>query len=176
MKKILRIMGLSILTLPLVGCGTKEAIQEDIFIPSYKVPASEENLIRTALLNSADSIDKSMKIYSASKSALSGQSSTYDSIRQANAKAKAVPVGMERLISIKWDGGPIQPVLKQIERVTQYEVRYLNTAPAYDVNATLRIEQKPVIDVLRAIEAQNTDTIKIDIMEEAKIIEVTYVQ
>lgn len=176
MKKFLGIIGLSVLALPLVGCGKKEMIQEDVFVPSYRVPASEENLIRKALLDSAKSIDKSMQIYSASKSALSGQEATYESIRQANAKAKAVPVGLERRMSLNWDGGPVQPVLKQVERITQYEVRYLNTAPAYPITVSLRIEQKPVIDVLRAIEAQNSDSIKIDIMEEAKVIEVTYVQ
>lgn len=74
-----------------------------------------------------------------------------------------------------WNG-PVTPVFQQIEMKTNYKIIMMNEAPAYGDFISISVRQEPAINIIRKINADFQDRIKINILEDEKKIEVSYVK
>jgi hypothetical protein len=171
---IKRIIITSAILIAVSACSTttpyKQTINKEL--PGIKeVPASE---IYEALANASVDAAKALTILSEVKTASVSEIMTYDSVRQANWRANYVPEGMDRKITIKWDG-PATPVLKQIERYVDYDVILMNRKSPIPNIITIDSYNESIINIIRKISAQTEGLMDITIFEDAKKIEVRYV-
>lgn len=81
--------------------------------------------------------------------------------------------GMAGLTSIDWSG-PIEPLLKQIAKVTGYRLCVLGTPPAIPVIVTLYDKNRMIADVLRDAGYQCGRRASVVIFPESRVIELRY--
>lgn len=81
--------------------------------------------------------------------------------------------GMAGLVSIEWSG-PIEQLVRQIARVTQYRLNVLGTPPAIPVLITLNDKNRMVADVLRDIGFQAGRRAAVVVYPESRVIELRY--
>lgn len=118
------------------------------------------------LANSARTINKSLRELA------QVQRATYP-------KAKMPPppnarkIGMAHLASIDWSG-PIQPLVKNIAKVTHYRLRVLGRAPAIPVLVSVNATNVPIATILRNAAFQCGNKVDIVVYPRRKIIELRY--
>lgn len=161
----------------MTGCsslGGEEVIEKSP-VPTYEPTPVSEKEVHDALIIAAKNADQALRIYTEVNSAAKREELTYEKIRQAKFHASYIPKGLERPISMEWEG-PIRPVLNQIAREVDYQIRFVGDLPPVPHTVTFVAHEKPVIEVLRDIDSK-VNNLNIDVYEDsdANIIEVIYV-
>ena len=140
MKKIMiTLSALSLLALS--GCSTTKDVNQNnkdlITNEEYReILLKEERKLNNRLAKSALLAAESQKIISETNNGLARPMYDYDKIREARFQATYVPVGMERILPIDWDG-PIEPVLETLVHYAGYELAYKGTKPIQSKDVTL---------------------------------------
>lgn len=139
MKKI--ILAVSALTL-LGGCSSTDnsssKVQKDLITnEEYRqILIKEEKKLNNRLAKSALLAAESQKIMAETNNGLARPMYDYDTIREARFQAGYVPVGMERILPIEWDG-PIEPVLETLVHYAGYNLTYKGVKPVQPKDVTL---------------------------------------
>ncbi len=81
--------------------------------------------------------------------------------------------GMAGLTSIDWSG-PVEPLIRQVARVTNYRVRVLGTPPAIPVLVTLYDKNTMIADVVRDIGFQCGRRATVVVFPDTRVIELRY--
>lgn len=169
---------LSVISVALIsGCASKPKVEEEDFSQKkYVIEEPQEKEIHDAIVKAAMNVEKSIQVLAQVNNAEKAEVLTYDQIRQARWRATYTPIGMGRTMTISnWDG-PVKPIFTQIEKLTGYEIRFNTPEPATGTFVSLNFQDEKIINVIRSIEAQLQSQINIEILEDDKLIEVSYVQ
>lgn len=81
--------------------------------------------------------------------------------------------GMAGLTSVDWSG-PVEPLVRQIAKVTGYRVRVLGTQPAIPVIVTVYDKNMMVADILRDVGFQCGRRAAVVVFPESRVIELRY--
>jgi defect-in-organelle-trafficking protein DotD len=81
--------------------------------------------------------------------------------------------GMGGNTSIDWSG-PVEPLLKQIAKASNYRVRVLGTQPAIPVIVTVYTKNEMLGDVLRDVGYQCGERAAVIVFPESRVIELRY--
>ncbi len=181
MKTNKKILVLAIICATMSGCSMFKAKEyelkkQEYSAKTFNTEAPSDREIYETLAQAAKNMDKSVEILASVNSASKAETMTYDQIRQARWQKTYTPLGMEREVTIRDWNGPVGPLFTQLEKITNYKIVVLNDAPAYGNFVSINAIKEPAINVIRKINADLQDRIKIDILEDEKIIEVTYVK
>jgi defect-in-organelle-trafficking protein DotD len=82
-------------------------------------------------------------------------------------------IGMGHLASIDWTG-PIEPLVKNVAKVTYYKVRVLGKEPAIPILVSLAEKHVPIASILRDAAYQCGDRANIVVYPRNRIIELRY--
>lgn len=159
------------------GCSFNNKKEQEVFeSKKYVIEEPREKMIHDAIVKAAKNAEKSLQILANVNNAEKADKLDYEQIRQARWRSTYTPVGLERTMTINdWDG-PIKPVWVQIEKKSGYEIKFLTKEPSTGLFISLDFQDQKLIDIIRSINAQLNNQISINILEEDKIIEVSYVQ
>lgn len=81
--------------------------------------------------------------------------------------------GMGGLTSIDWSG-PVEPLIQQIARASNYRVRVLGTSPAIPVMVTVYTQNAMLGDILRDVGYQCGRRAKVLVFPGSRVIELRY--
>ncbi len=81
--------------------------------------------------------------------------------------------GMGGLTSVDWSG-PVEPLVRQIAKITGYRVRVLGTPPAIPVLVSVYDRNMMVADILRDIGYQCGRRAAVIVFPESRVIEIRY--
>lgn len=81
--------------------------------------------------------------------------------------------GMAGLTSIDWSG-PIEPLVREMAKVTGYRVRILGTEPAIPVLVTVYDKNMMIADILRDVGFQAGRRAAVVVYPESRVIEIRY--
>lgn len=81
--------------------------------------------------------------------------------------------GMAGITTVDWSG-PVEPLLKQIARVSNYRVRRLGTPPAIPVIVTIYSKNVMLGDILRDVGYQCGRRASVIVFPAARVIEIRY--
>ena len=81
--------------------------------------------------------------------------------------------GMSGLVSIDWSG-PVEPLVRQLAKASNYRVRVLGTAPAIPVLVTVYDKNMMLADVLRDVGYQCGRRAAVVVFPESREIELRY--
>jgi len=81
--------------------------------------------------------------------------------------------GMAGLTSIDWSG-PVEPLIKQIARVTNYRMRVLGNEPAIPVLVTVYDKNTMIADIIRDIGFQCGRRATVVVFPDSRVIELRY--
>jgi hypothetical protein len=181
MKANKKILGLAIICATMSGCSLFKAKEyelkkQEYTSKTYNMEAPSDREIYETLAQAAKNIDKSVEILASVNSAAKSETMTYDQIRQARWQKTYTPLGLEREVTIRDWNGPVGPIFTQIEKITNYKIKILNEAPAYGNFVSINAIKEPAINIIRKVNADLGERIKINILEDEKIIEVSYVK
>ena len=113
--------------------------------------------------------------YSVSR-AISSLSETAQATRplpQLDPPPNPASYGMAGLTSIDWSG-PVEPLVRQIARVTNYRMRVLGTAPAIPVLVTVYDKNTMIADIVRDIGFQCGRRATVVVFPDSRVIELRY--
>lgn len=127
--------------------------------------------------NSLDHTDASLSeaSYSVSR-AISSLSETAQASRplpQLDPPPNPASYGMAGLTSIDWSG-PVEPLLKQVARVTNYRLRVLGREPAIPVLVTIYDKNTMIADIVRDIGFQCGRRATVVVFPDSRVIELRY--
>lgn len=179
MKKILSLFLLGGVALS-TGCSNavkeyepapkKAEIDESLYVSTFET----DKILKKAFANAADTAAQAQLILAQNDTALKAQDMTYEKIREANWRASYTPQGLERPVSMTWDG-PVMPLVMQLSALVDYEVRIPNDIAPIPAIVSLDVKDEKMINVFRRIDSQVGNMVDIDIYDQAKVIEVKYV-
>lgn len=137
MKKVVLTLAMTAI---LGGCSSTKEVEvkkDTISNEEYRqILLKEEKKLNERLAKTALLAAESQKIMSETKNGLSRPNYDYDKIREARFQATYVPVGMERLLPIDWDG-PVEPVLETLVHYAGYEIQYQGSKPLQSRDVSL---------------------------------------
>jgi len=81
--------------------------------------------------------------------------------------------GMAGLATIDWSG-PIEPLVRQIAKVSNYRVRVLGTCPAIPILVTIYDKNRMIADILRDVGFQAGRRATLVVYPESRVIELRY--
>ncbi|RDI41690.1 type IVB secretion system lipoprotein DotD [Aquicella lusitana] len=81
--------------------------------------------------------------------------------------------GMAGLTTVDWSG-PIEPLIRQIARASDYRVRVLGTPPAIPVIVTVYAKNAMLGDILRDVGYQAGRRATVTVFPESRVIELRY--
>jgi len=81
--------------------------------------------------------------------------------------------GMAGLTSVDWSG-PVEPLIKQIARVTNYRMRVLGTSPAIPLLVTIYAKNTMIADIVRDIGFQCGRRAAVVVFPDSRVIELRY--
>lgn len=81
--------------------------------------------------------------------------------------------GMAVPTSIDWDG-PVEPLVKQIAQVANYQLRVLGTKPTIPIIVSVSAQNTPIGDILRNVGYQCGNKAMIVVFPSTRIIELRY--
>ncbi len=113
--------------------------------------------------------------YSVSR-AISSLSETAQATRplpQLDPPPNPASYGMAGLTSVDWSG-PIEPLLKQIARATNYRLRVLGNAPAIPVLVTVYAKNTMIADIVRDVGFQGGRRAAVVVFPDSRVIELRY--
>ena len=127
----------------------------------------------TALDTTDSSLAEASYAVSRSISSLSETAQAAHPIPKLDPPPNPASYGMAGLTSIDWSG-PVEPLVKQIARVTNYRVRVLGTQPAIPVLVTVYDKNMMVADILRDVGFQCGRRATVVVYPESRVIELRY--
>ena len=162
-------------TVLVTGCSTVDNVVKAP-VPQYEPNIVSEKAVHDALIQAAKNIDKAFLVYTEVNNAAKQEELTYEKIRQANWKSQYIPSGMERKITLQWEG-PLRPLISQLAKSTDYKIKFMGDLPPEPLMISVVADEKMIIDVIRDINAKVDGLVDIGIRDknEIKLIEVTYV-
>lgn len=171
-KLVLSLLAISILA---TGCASKPKVEEEDYSKKkYVIEEPQEKEVHDAIKKAAENVEKSIQILTNVNNAEKSEVLSYDKIRQARWRSTYTPIGMDRTMSINnWDG-PVRPVFTQIEKLSGYEFRFKTPESPMGTFVSLNFQDEKIINIIRSIEAQLGDRITINILEDDKLVEVSY--
>lgn len=101
-----------------------------------KILLKEEQKLNDRLAKSALLAAESQKIMAETKNGLLRPMYDYDKIREARFQSNYIPVGMERILPIDWDG-PVEPVLETLVHYSGYSIVYNGSKPLQSRDVSL---------------------------------------
>lgn len=113
--------------------------------------------------------------YSVSR-AISSLSETAQATRplpQLDPPPNPASYGMAGLTSVDWSG-PVEPLLRQIARVTNYRLRVLGTSPAIPVLVTVYDKNTMIADIIRDVGFQCGRRATVIVFPDSRVIELRY--
>ena len=177
MKRAIHFLAAAIAIGTLSGCATSPKTEpkalsayEKAILAEYQ--RTEEVLSKAALISS-----RSLMVMARTKQAKDQPTLTAEQVRLARAQNNYIPIGMELVESIPWDGAP-EPLLGTIAAMAGYTLNFSNQAPPISKDITISSDNRNLRSFIYAIEQQTTDYIKdIDIDDKStnKSITITYV-
>lgn len=181
MKTNKKLLSLAVICAMMSGCSLFKAKEyelkkQEYSDKTYNMEAPSDREVYEALAQAAKNIDKSIQILANVNTAAKAPALSYDQIRQARWVSNYTPLGLEQPMTITDWNGPVTPVFQQIEMKTNYKIIMMNEAPAYGDFISISVRQEPAINIIRKINADFQDRIKINILEDEKKIEVSYVK
>lgn len=122
--------------------------------------------IESQLLETASSIDNSLKTLAASQTQLRTQAINTDPLTTPEG-------GMGGLAAIDW-AGPIEPLLEKIAALTDYRVKFLGHPPAVPIIVSLSEKEAVIADILKNAGLQAAKRANIVVYPDSRIIELRY--
>jgi|TARA_B110000196_G_C21086264_1_gene635176 hypothetical protein len=177
MKRAIHFLTVSIAVGILSGCVSSPK-QETPGLSAYEkailteYQRTEEVLSKAALISS-----RSLMVMARTKQAKEQPTLTAEQVRLARAQNNYIPIGMEVIESIPWDGAP-EPLLFTIASMAGYQLEFSNQAPPISKDVTISSDQRNLRELIAAIEQQTPNYIEeIDIDDKAynKKITIKYV-
>lgn len=123
--------------------------------------------------NTEASLAEASYAVSRSISSLSATAQAAHPLQCVAAPAPPGSYGMGGLATVDWSG-PIEPIVRQIARVTGYRVNVLGTEPAIPVLVTLYDKNRMLGDILRDIGYQAGRRATVMVYPENRVIEIQY--
>lgn len=169
MKKKLLILLPVLLTI--VGCSdSKRLIQLNLkYIPTNAIP--QETLSQATQQNISDSsssIDQSLNTLSKMKVA-------ENPVGRFQPPQNARKMHLKRRMSINWNG-PMMSIIDRIADMCHYQVLVLGNPPVQPLLVNLRMNNKPVADILRNVQYQTFHFAKIVVYPKKRKLEVRYLR
>lgn len=125
-------------------------------------------------LNNADaSLAEASYSVSRSISSLSETAQAAHPLPKLDPPPNPASYGMAGLTSVDWSG-PVEPLVRQIAKVTGYRVRVLGTEPAIPVLVTVYDKNMMVADILRDVGFQCGRRAAVVVYPESRVIEIRY--
>jgi defect in organelle trafficking protein DotD len=78
-------------------------------------------------------------------------------------------------VSVDW-AGPVEPLLLQIAKISQYRLRVLGVRPAIPVMITMNVKDIPLTTVVRDIDFQSVKKASVIVYPQTRIIELRYMR
>lgn len=149
----------------LSGCSSfsKDEV-EKAPVPQYQPSIVSEKEVYDAFIKAAENVDKAFLVYTNVNNAAKSEELTYEKIRQANWKANYTPPGMERKITMNWDG-PLRPLISQIAKESGYEILFVGELPPEPHIITINAKEKRIIDVINDISSKVDSLVDISIYD-----------
>jgi defect-in-organelle-trafficking protein DotD len=127
--------------------------------------------------NSMDGTDSSLAeaSYSVSRSlvSLSETAQAAHPLPALDPPPNPASYGMAQLTSIDWSG-PVEPLIRELGKASNYRVRVLGTAPSIPVLVTIYDKNRMLADVLRDVGYQCGRRAAVVIYPESRVIELRY--
>lgn len=158
----------------LSGCGVKAQKPTDLKVSQYAIEEPKEAEIHEALVKAASSASESLRILASVNNAEKNKVLTHEQIKQARFNATYTPVGLDSKMTITNWNGPLTPIFKQLEVLSGYQFIQRTPEPSYGLFVTLNFRDETIMNVMRSIDAQLGDAIKMRILEDDKIVEIEY--
>ncbi len=125
------------------------------------------------ITNSDASLAEASYAVSRSISSLSEIAQAAHPLPQFEAPPCPASYGMSGLASIDWSG-PVEPLVREIAKMTSYRVRVLGTAPGIPILVTLYDKNMMIADILRDVAFQCGRRAAIVVYPESRVIELRY--
>lgn len=90
-------------------------------------------------------------------------------------ETSAEKLGMSDLGSVDWSG-PVEPIVRQIAKASNYRVRVLGNKPAIPVLITIKKTNASLAEIIRDIKYQANKNAKIQIYPKSHVIEIRYLK
>lgn len=133
-------MGLLTVSAVLSGCVTTPD-------PSATRPV-EPTEFEKSLIDSAKAVQYSVRMLAETRNAEVQMNMTPEQQAQAYRNAREVPPGLEKPISLDWDG-PVQPAIEVVAKLTRYDFKVFGKKVGPAPMVRLRSDTRPAVDVLR---------------------------
>jgi defect-in-organelle-trafficking protein DotD len=151
-------------TLLSAGCQVKAPLP--CFRPSTTAPAADPQPSEAALLETAQSIEKSLAVLASAQEAKSPP--------VINTEPLITPEGgMGGTADIDWVG-PLGPLVSRLGEMSNYRVKFLGTPPAIPIVVSITAKQTVIADLLQNASLQAGQRAKILVLPENRVIEVRY--
>lgn len=131
-------------------------------------PPASPNIDKTEASLSEASYSVSRAISSLSETAQASRP-----LPQLDPPPNPASYGMAGLTSVDWSG-PVEPLLKQIARVTNYRLRVLGRDPAIPVLVTIYDKNTMIADIIRDIGFQCGRRATVVVFPDSQVIELRY--
>lgn len=170
--KISKILGIlclcSAISFLLTGCQKTEYLNYS-YVPTPNTPTPASNAqVQAQLTAAAQSANQSLNELSAIQMSVHPHAQLKPPINPAAA-------GMSQIVSLDWTG-PVEDLLNQIAKVTQYKVRVLGVRPQIPVIVSINATNETIADLLRDTMFQVEKQADITIYPTQRIIELRYYQ
>ncbi|MEY3183083.1 MAG: hypothetical protein RLZ35_1068 [Pseudomonadota bacterium] len=147
-----------------IGCQIKEA--PPCVRPDSSTPVSNPHPSEASLLETAQSIEKSLAILASAQEAKSPP--------VINTQPLITPEGgMGGIADIDWVG-PIGPLVSRLAEMSNYRVKFLGNPPAIPIVVSITARETVIADILQNASLQAGQRAKILAFPENRVIEVRY--
>jgi defect-in-organelle-trafficking protein DotD len=147
-----------------VGCQVKTPLP--CFRPSTAAPKSDPCPSEASLLETAQSIEKSLAVLASAQEAKSPP--------VVNTEPLITPEGgMGGTADIDWVG-PLGPLVNQLAEMSNYRVKFLGMPPTIPIVVSITAKQTVIAELLQNASLQAGQRAKILVFPENRVIEVRY--
>lgn len=156
----------SLLAATLLGTGCQMRTPPECVKPCTVVPPPDSLPSEVSLLETAQSIEKSLAMLASAQEAKSPP--------VINTAPLITPEGgMGGTADIDWVG-PIGPLVSRLGDMSNYRVKFLGTPPAIPIVVSITAQETVIADILQNASLQAGQRAKILVFPENRVIEVRY--
>ena len=156
----------SFLVATFLSAGCQVKAPTPCFRPSSTVPEPDPLPSEASLLETAQSIEKSLAVLASAQEAKSPP--------VVNTEPLITPEGgMGGTADIDWVG-PIGPLVSRLGEMSNYRVKFLGTPPAIPIVVSITAKQTVIAELLQNASLQAGQRAKILVLPENRVIEVRY--
>lgn len=152
----------------LTGCSDKKIVDLNLkYVTAESTPvAKTDEQAQAQIAEAATAVGQSLQ-------ELSAVQMTVHPPKQFSKPFDPRVIGMGKLASISWTG-PVQPLLKQIAKATNYNLSVIGRKPSLPVLVSLNINNQPIATILRDVAYQIVMKANIAVYPKTHIIELRY--